>query len=1190
MINTSFPTGAPTGNVYLDSLIWGGSLGTGVAGQTTTVKWTLGDSYIYGAAASTWSGSETAALTSVLAQWASVANLNFVYTTNSAEADLKEFKVSASGMDWLAGDATVLGFHEVPDTAFAPLYGVFNSEGYGWSSAGLQQGGEAYNTLLHEIGHALGLAHPHDGGTQPDATVFPGVTASFDDYGNYDLNQQIWTVMSYNTGWNKEPLTSSVVDYGNVSTPMAFDVVAIQAIYGANMTYNTGSNTYLLPSTNVAGTSWSCIWDAGGNDTISAVYARAGCTINLNAAPLTGANAAGFVSHQTGIVGGFTIANGVTIENAIGSSGKDTLVGNGVANTLDGGGGWGVDTLIGGLGDDIYIVDDMQDIIVEAVNEGVDTVKLSGNTCYLSANVENLIMMNTVWGSEGTGNVLANVLTGNRLDDRLEGRAGADTIIGGDGSDTASYRSDVTGVAISLADDGSASTILGGDADGDILISIENLEGGRGNDYLEGNHFDNVLTGGVGADLIIGGGGNDTASYRYCNDSIVITLVDGLASGSAIVGGDATGDVLVGIENLIGSHATDTLIGDSADNVLSGDAGKDVLFGGVGNDTLDGGIDIDQLYGGAGNDTYIIRGNTDQFNVEIMDKVIETANAGTDTIEVYDYNVNYTLPNFIENLTLRNYVSVGTGNAFDNFIVAYNGTYTLNGAAGNDTLISISGWGSRLNGGVGNDTLESGFGADTLIGGGGSDTASYRTDAVGVTITLSKTGGSDTLGGGLISGGDAAGDVLISIQNLIGGSGNDSLKGNAVSNVLEGGTGADVIAGVGVIINGTQTYNDTASYRSDTTGVTITLTSGAASGAFVSGGDAEGDTLTGIAHLMGGYGADTLTGDVLNNTLTGNAGNDVLDGGDGNDILYGNADADTLIGGLGNDKLYGESALTTDADTGDDYLDGAAGNDLLYGGLGNDTLIGGAGVDVLTGGLGDDIYYIDNNTLIIGKPVTVDKIVELTNTSKVNYGTDSVIGSVDYTLGNNLENLVLTSGAIKGSGNALANVLTGNAADNVLSGLAGNDGLDGCDGSDILSGGAGYDSLTGGNGNDTFLFNTALTKTGVGVSTVFTNVDTIMDFTGGEDKIALSKAVFTAYNKATVISGALLSADDFLSFTGDVTTAVRNDRSDHILYCSETGALYYDADGNGTVSAAVQFAVVGITTHPTLQATDICFA
>ena len=354
-----------TGNDLIDSITWGGywDLTTSVGGAVGTITYSLDDGYWGGDG---WFNYEISAIRDALEVWSNVCAIDFVEVDPGNPNDSNYWEnitfvaLSESTMSYLFGSGT-LGAHDTPGDEtylsyynyladyYYPLGGYYNWEGTGWTEDGLQQGGYGFATLIHEIGHGLGFAHPHDNGGI--STVMDGVSDSLYDYGTDELNQGIFTTMSYNDGWMSEFGVIIDYDYGVQGTPMAFDIYLAQILYGANEDYNVGANAYYLPEENASGTFWSCIWDAGGEDTISAIGISENCIINLNDAPLTGENAGGFVSYANNVMGGFTIAYGVVIENAIGGVKNDSITGNEAANDLVGGNG--KDTLYGGNGKDI---------------------------------------------------------------------------------------------------------------------------------------------------------------------------------------------------------------------------------------------------------------------------------------------------------------------------------------------------------------------------------------------------------------------------------------------------------------------------------------------------------------------------------------------------------------------------------------------------------------------------------------------------------------------------------------------------------------------------------------------------------------------------------------------------------------------------------------------------------------------
>jgi Ca2+-binding RTX toxin-like protein len=757
-----------------------------------------------------------------------------------------------------------------------------------------------------------------------------------------------------------------------------------------------------------------------GIDTASYATAAAGVTANL----ATPASNAGDAAGDT-----YT-----AIENLTGSAFADTLTGNTSANTLDGGAG--DDTLIGGAGADVLIGGAGIDTASYATSTAAVTVNMgtpasnagdaAGDTYNGIENVTGGSAADNITGDANNNTIAGNAgndtLNGGNGDDILIGGAGGDALTGGAGIDTASYTTAAAAVTANLATPASNT----GEAASDTYNTIENLTGSAFNDTLTGNTSanaldggagDDTLIGGAGADALIGGAGTDTASYAPSTAAVTANLATPASNT-----GDAAGDTYSGMENLTGGTVADNLTGDGNNNVISGLAGNDTLNGGDGDDILIGGAGADVLNGGNGTDTASYAAATATVIANLTTPASNTGDAAGDS---------YTA---IENLT---------------------------GGTGADTLTGNTA-ANVLDGGSGNDILIGGAGADTLIGGAGTDRASYTTSTLALVASLASAAGNT---------GDAAGDTYSGIENLTGGSGNDTLTGDAAANAIDGGNGNDTLiggAGADALTGGAGT--DTASYATAAAGVTANLTTPTGNT-----GEAAGDTYTTI---------ENLTGSAFNDTLTGTTGANVLDGGAGADTLTGGAGADTLIGGAGIDTASYSAAtaavtanLTTGAGTagdasGDTYsgienltggtvadtltgdnnanvLTGLAGNDNLSGSGGDDTLIGGAGADVLSGGTGIDTASYSTSTAA----VTVNLATPASNTGDASGDTFTAIENV--------------------TGGSAADNITGDANANTLSGLAGNDTLNGGNGDDVLIGGAGSDALTGGAGIDTASYATA---------------------------------------------------------------------------------------------------------------------
>lgn len=291
----------------------------------------------------------------------SVADIEFVEVTSIAEANLIE------RIDHIDG---LLGFHFLPgendDLSLVDgiqSNGAYSEDASSWTAAGLAQGGYGFLTLLHELGHAIGLEHPHEHGVFEGVGTLSDGSADANDLGDFDLNQGIYSVMSYNDGYTIGG--GSLFDtYGWTGSLGAFDIAALQALYGANQTTAAHDDIYFLPTANQSGTFYQTLWDTGGIDEVRH-DGDGDAVIFLGAATLLNDPAGGGILSQVlGVEGGFTIANGVVIENATGGSGQDLIAGNASHNTLDGGdeadvliGLAGNDVLMGGAGNDLLIGD-----------------------------------------------------------------------------------------------------------------------------------------------------------------------------------------------------------------------------------------------------------------------------------------------------------------------------------------------------------------------------------------------------------------------------------------------------------------------------------------------------------------------------------------------------------------------------------------------------------------------------------------------------------------------------------------------------------------------------------------------------------------------------------------------------------------------------------------------------------------
>ncbi|WP_298189926.1 pre-peptidase C-terminal domain-containing protein [Novosphingobium sp.] len=634
---------------------------------------------------------------------------------------------------------------------------------------------------------------------------------------------------------------------------------------------------------------------------------------------------------------------------------------------------------------------------------------------------------------------------------------------------------------------------------------------------------------------------------------------DGIATDQSILrqNGDASGN------DIRGGEGRDQINGLAGDDQLWGRGAKDVLSGGDGSDALNGGDGSDQLLGGKGNDTLHGDGFTVPRPVDPLDALVDITTGGTGVQIIAQSVVNqldapvvldtaWSLaddPNIAE-ATTHPHLTVeitASGERYE--------TFSFTARKGQTFVFDVDG-----------------------VSNGGSSVDSYLElfDSTG-TIVATDDDSSTSDGAG---GSTSSRDPYLTFTFLADGTYTIALRPYGSSSFVAGTTARLAIS-------------------LDTLHVPKPVDP-----------NPNGDT------MLGGAGNDTMFGEVGNDKLFGEAGDDVLDGGVGKDRMVGGAGNDTYVVDSIGDRVFEttttasqidaggtdriESAITLDLGvraglrfvenltltgsaringTGnalDNVITGNSANNRLVGGAGDDTLNGGAGSDKMLGGAGNDTYIVD---------ATSDRVYETTTTSGLvdAGGLDTVLTSVSYNLDVSaglrlVENLTLAGTAnLKGSGNALNNTMTGNDGDNRLVGGAGNDTLIGGLGADRIMGGndndalygnLGRDVLTGGAGADRFIFDTP--------GNTRLNADLITDFVSGTDKLVFARGVFTGFAASGALSSAAFWSGDGVNFA--------HDADDRLIYNSASGALWYDADGTGTIKAVKVATLAG---GPDLAFSDI---
>ncbi|MEM1299471.1 MAG: M10 family metallopeptidase C-terminal domain-containing protein [Pseudomonadota bacterium] len=597
-----------------------------------------------------------AAAVEAFEMWDELIAIDLVELTDDAGADITFNYSSATGNSTYAersfsgappGNGATYSITD-SDLWFASQWWTQNHE------SDLYAGGYGLLTYLHEIGHALGLNHPGayngSGNFSSDATHFQDTRA--------------YTVMSY---FDAEDNGSGTDHFGTLgraygASPLLHDILAIQEIYGADMTTRTGSDTYgFNANTNRDAFDFTmnpnpvvAIWDAGGIDKIDVSGWNTNQTLSLVEGDFS---SVGFLNEN------LAIAYGAVIEIGVTGGGNDLLIGNAAANVLTGNAGG--DTLQGGEGNDILFGGTGGDVLDGGT--GADTARYLFSTAGVTINLN----AGTGSGGEAAGDSLISVehVSGSEFADNLTGDPfNANQIFGLGGNDV------ITG--------------MGGH---DFLL------GGAGNDHIIGGTGRDVIRGNAGADLIDGQSEDDWIQFNDAPGRIELNL--GLGTGTV---GDAAGDTYISIENIRGSTFDDVIVGSAGRNQILGDGGNDhittaggndVVWGDGGNDTLIGSSAGETFTGGSGADQIDGAGGTDwAWYKDATSGVAVSLLTGTGTV---GEATGDTLVN-IEFLH---------GSEFDDVLEGSNAVNQIRGGAGADRII----------GHKANDILEGFSGVDTFV-------------------------------------------------------------------------------------------------------------------------------------------------------------------------------------------------------------------------------------------------------------------------------------------------------------------------------------------------------------------------------------------------------------------------------------------------------------------------------------------
>ena len=438
--------------------------------------------------------------------WSDVANITFKQALLPSQADIQYYNATFTKKDLLGSHQGINTLYPGgPKTGF-PQVSFITSK---FINEPKSKGSEFLETAIHEIGHGIGLKHPHDRGPGSPMPIFPGLVNGDQyartGYGLYGLNQNVYTIMSYNRGALTDPQNNYLLppteSAGHSATPMALDIMAAQLKYGYNPTTAAGNDIYLLPAAKpVEATHWETIYDTNGIDTLSAASASSNVVINLKAAPL---NAYRFQEKEYSESYNF----------------DDSPYGNIYKKLIE------LQAPHGGLlGSALLLATTINDVVIRIENNELLKKKYFNGLSF-DEFVQNNPILQTILKvigyarselSENDSKFSANISQISLLANSILAESAANA--GGYISQQLKTQGGFT-IAAGTTIENAVGSAFGDRIYGNYFGNA--ISAGSGKDYIDGYLGDDTITGGADGDILIGGLGNNIFKFPVLSDSLI---------------------------------------------------------------------------------------------------------------------------------------------------------------------------------------------------------------------------------------------------------------------------------------------------------------------------------------------------------------------------------------------------------------------------------------------------------------------------------------------------------------------------------------------------------------------------------------------------------------------------------------------------------------------------------------------